>query len=107
MRWTVETLNALVDDEIEELPTGLRAKLLRLMGAVQSHGLDQMREPQVKHLDGKLWEMRVSAAEGIARGLYVTVTGRRVVVLHVFEKKTQTTPQRAIKLALARMKEVK
>ena len=107
MRWLVETLNALVDDEIEELPAGLRAKLLRLMGIVQSYGLEQMHEPHVKHLDGKLWEMRVSAPEGIARGLYVTVTGRRVVVLHVFEKKSQKTPGRAIKLALARMKEVK
>ena len=58
------------------------------------------------HLEGKLWELRVKAAEGIARGLYVTVTGRRVVVLHVFEKKTQKTPRRAIEIALDRMKRV-
>ena len=106
MRWTVETLDAVVDAEIDALPKGLRAKLLRLMVTVQDFGLEQMREPHVKHVDGKLWELRVSAHEGIARGLYVTVTGRRVVVLHVFEKKTQKTPQRAIGLALERMKEV-
>ncbi len=100
-------MNALVDEEIESLPNSLRAKLLRLMATVQSYGLGQLREPHVKHLRGKLWELRVSASEGIARGLYVTVAGRRVVVLHVFEKKTQKAPQRAIDLALARMKEVK
>lgn len=106
MRWTVETLNALVDGEIDRLPAGLRAKLLRLMATVENHGLEQMREPHVKQLEGKLWELRVSAQEGIARGLYVTVKGRRVVILHVFEKKSQKTPQRPIDLALARMKEV-
>ena len=34
------------------------------------------------------------------RGLYVAVTGRRVVVLHVFEKKTEKTPRRAIETAM-------
>lgn len=107
MRWTVETLDLRVDAEIDALPKGLRAKLLRLMATVQSHGLDQMREPHVKHLDNKLWELRVSAPEGVARGIYVTMSGRRVIVLHVFEKKTQKTPERAIHLAMMRMKEVK
>ena len=107
MKWTVETLNVLVDDEVDALPVGLRAKLLRLLATIQTYGLTEIREPHVKHLDGKLWELRVSAPEGIARAIYVTMTGRRVIVLHVFEKKTQKTPQRAISLALARMREVK
>jgi phage-related protein len=47
------------------------------------------------------------AEDGIARGLYVAVAGRRVVVLHVFEKKTQKTPGRAIEIALDRMKRMK
>jgi phage-related protein len=60
----------------------------------------------VKHLEGKLWEFRAKAAEGIARGLYVTVSGRRVVILHVFVKKSQKTPQRALQIARERMKQV-
>ena len=105
MQWFVETL-AVVDEEISRLPVGLRARLLRLLVTVERVGLDQMRAPHVKHLEGKLWELRVSAQEGIARGLYVTTFGRRIVVLHVFEKKTQATPRRAIELALDRMKGV-
>ena len=66
-----------------------------------------MREPHVKHLDGKLSEMRVSATEGSARGIEVTATARRVVVLHVIEKKTQKTPRRAMDLARAGMNEVR
>lgn len=47
------------------------------------------------------------ASEGIACGLYVTVTGRRVVVLHVFVKKSQKTPTAALRIARDRMKLVK
>jgi phage-related protein len=107
MAWTVETLNAAVDAEIEALPSGLRARLLRLMEMVESLGLEQLHEPHVKHLEGKLWELRAKASEGIARGLYVAVTGRRVIVLHVFVKKSQKTPSTALSIARERMKEVK
>ena len=106
MRWVVETLDV-VDREIEALPPGLQARLIRLMEAVENIGLEQLREPHVKHLDGKLWELRVKAGEGIARGIYVTVTGRKVVILHVFVKKSQKTPRGALDIARERMKEIK
>lgn len=105
MQWTVEALPS-ARDEINALPIGLRARMLRLLVMVETHGLDQMREPHVKHLDGKLWELRAKAAEGIARGIYVAVEGRRVVVLHVFVKKSDKTPARALALAAARMREI-
>ena len=69
-------------------------------------GLERVREPHVKHLDGKLWEMRLTGRDGIARALYVTATGRRIIVLHAFVKKSQKTPAVALALAMARMKEV-
>lgn len=103
MRWAVETLDV-VDREIEELPPSLQARLLRLLEVVESVGLDSLREPHVKHVEGKLWELRVKAAEGIARGFYVTATGRRVIVLHVFVKKANKTPSVALRLARERMK---
>jgi phage-related protein len=77
------------------------------MDAVENVGLEQLRKPHVKHLEGKLWELRAKAAEGIARGIYVAVTGRRVVVLHVFVKKSQKTPKGALDIARQRMKEIK
>ena len=107
MRWTVETLDTVVDAELEALPPSLRARLLRLMEMIESLGLEKMHEPHVKHIEGKLWELRAKAAEGVARGLYVTVTGRRVVVLHVFVKKSRKTPRNALNTARERMKLVK
>lgn len=66
-----------------------------------------MHEPHVKHLDGSFWEIRVSGKSGIARALYVTVIGKRVVILRVFMKKTQKTPRREIELARQRAKDIK
>ncbi|KAB2694582.1 type II toxin-antitoxin system RelE/ParE family toxin [Ochrobactrum sp. Kaboul] len=106
MQWSVETLDENVDAEIEALPAGLQARLIRLMEMVESVGLEQLHEPHVKHLDGKLWELRAKASEGIARGLYVTITGRRVIILHVFVKKSQKTPKSALDIAKQRMKQV-
>lgn len=106
MDWTVETLE-IVDDEIEALPPDLQARLIRLMEMVENIGLQKMREPHVKHLEGKLWELRAQSTEGIARGLYVTARGRRVVMLHVFVKRSQKTPSRALEVARERMKQVK
>ena len=105
MGWTVETVSA-VDAEIEALPAALRARLIRLLETVENVGLDALRAPHVRHLDGKLWELRVRAEGGTARGIYVTATGRRVVVLHVFAKKSRKTPRRALATARERMKQV-
>jgi phage-related protein len=71
------------------------------------HGLERVRQPHVDRVQGKLWEIRLKGAAGIARALYVTAKPRRVVVVRVFVKKTQKTPKAEIKLALERAKRVK
>ena len=77
------------------------------MELIQSQGLERVRESYVKHLDGPVWEIRMKGKDGIARAAYVTATGRRVVVVHVFVKKTQKTSRREIDIALRRAKEVR
>jgi len=54
-----------------------------------------------------LFELRLKAAEGIARVFYCTLVGRRVVMLHQFIKKSEKTPLNELKIARNRMKEVK
>lgn len=49
--------------------------------------------------------MRLRGRDGIARAVYFAATGRRLVVVRVFAKKTQATPQAEVALALRRMKE--
>jgi phage-related protein len=65
-----------------------------------------MHEPHVKHLEGKLWEMRMRGKDGIARAIYVTAVAERVVVVHAFSKKTQKTPVQALETARLRAKEI-
>ena len=48
----------------------------------------------------------MTGRDGIARAVFVTAVGERVVVLHAFEKKTQKTPARALEVARQRAKEV-
>ena len=43
---------------------------------------------------------------GIARALYVTARGERVIVVRVFVKKSEKTPAGEIELALSRAKEL-
>ncbi len=84
----------------------MQARFLRLAERITSTGLQTLSEPHVEHLEGKLWELRLTGRDVIARALYVTAIGRRVVVVRAFVKKTQKTPRSEIELALQRAKEV-
>jgi phage-related protein len=106
MEWRVEVLNDTVRSELDALPLVVRARLIRLERLISQVGLETLREPHVKHLEGKLWEMRVTGRDGIARAIYVTAIGRRVVIVRAFIKKTQQTPRSEIDLASRRAKEV-
>ncbi len=106
MRWTIDVLDETVQEELDRLPRDMRARLARIVDLIEELGLERLREPYVKHLEGKLWEMRVKGKEGIARAIYVTAQGRRIVILHAFRKKTERTPRAIIRLALERARKV-
>ncbi len=106
MSWTVVFVNNEVKAVLDALPLDMRASFERIVSLMKSNGLEKMREPYVKHLEGPLWEMRMKGRDGIARAVYVTAVGKRVVVVHVFQKKTQKTPRHEIVIALKRAKEL-
>lgn len=62
-------------------------------------------EPLVRHLEGRLWELRRESQTNIFRLLYFFFTGRRIVFLHGFQKKTQKTPHSEMEIAQKRMAE--
>ncbi|HLQ26684.1 MAG TPA: type II toxin-antitoxin system RelE/ParE family toxin [Acidiferrobacterales bacterium] len=49
-----------------------------------------------------LFELRLKAAEGIARVFYCTLIGRRIVMLHQFIKKSEKTPRKELEIAKRR-----
>jgi phage-related protein len=107
VNWTVETLDARVESEIEALPEDMRARLARIAMLIEELGLDQVGEPHVKHVDAKIWEIRLKGRSGIARALYVTAAGKRVVIVRVFAKKTEKTPRSEIEIALSRARSIR
>jgi phage-related protein len=106
MSWTVEFLNEDVAALFLALPSDMQSRFERIGNLMRSHGLERVREPYVKHLQGPLWEMRMKGKSGIARAVYVTAVGKRVIVVHIFTKKTEKTPRHEIGIALKRAKEV-
>jgi phage-related protein len=107
MAWVVEFLNEKVQMMLEAFPEDIQASFLRIVDLIESDGLERVREPYVKHIEGPLWEMLLKGRGGIARAAYVTAIGKRVVVVHVFAKKTQQTLRGEIVTALQRAKEVR
>jgi phage-related protein len=107
MRWTVEFLDVETNAALDALPLDIRASFQRIVELIQAHGLERVREPYLKHLEVPLWEMRMKGKSGMARAVYVTAIGMRIVVVHVFTKKTQKTPSSEIKQALCKAKGVK
>ena len=83
-----------------------KASLAHVIKRIKSIGIERMCEPHVKHLDGKLWEMRTSGKDTEGRALYVTATGRRVVIVLAFIKKTRKTPRHIIEKAQERARSI-
>lgn len=103
--WSVEYLPVAAEEEAT-LPPDMQARLARMLEAIRQAGLMHLPRDWIKPLEGKLWELRITGKDGIARAIYVTATGKRVVIVRIFVKKTQKTPRRELELAHQRAKEV-
>lgn len=104
--WNIKLLNTTVERELCALDTRLKAKFIHVCDLLEKFGPQQVGMPHVRHLTGDLWEIRLMCKSGAARALYVTVSERTILVVHVFLKKTQKTPKRALALAMQRIKEI-
>lgn len=111
MLWTVEYYKEPGKDRypvkefIDSIDNKAAAKFFRCFSLLEEHGIE-VREPYVKSLTGhsKLKEIRVKVASNIYRIIYFIHTGRRIVLLHGFIKKTEKTPPAEIEIAEKRMK---
>ncbi len=100
--WTVQ-IHPAAEPELRALPSDMQARFLRIAELLEDFGPQQVGMPHVRPIEGKLWEMRMQGRAGIARGVYAAVQGRTLIVLHVFVKKTRTTPRAAIETARTRL----
>ena len=106
MAWTVTFFSSRVRAEILALPGGFVARFLRYAERMELYDPD-LGMPHTRAMGDGLFELRLKAAEGIARVFYCTVVDRRIVVLHQFVKKTNKTPKKELATARARLKEIR
>lgn len=111
MQWSIEyyvTENGKspARDFIDALSAESKAKFIFIADLLTEYGLN-VREPYVKPIIGsrKLFEMRIKDHQNIHRVFYFAFTGRKLILLHGFTKKTDKTPPREIETAEARMKD--
>ena len=104
--WTVTFFNPRVEAEIHALPSGHVARFIRYSERMEADGPD-LGMPHTRVMDDGLFELRIKAAEGIARVFYCALVGHKIVFLHQFVKKTDKTPIRELEIARRRLKEMK
>ncbi len=105
MTFELEYFHERVRAEIEAWPVDVLADYTRLADMLVEHG-PNLRLPHSRSFGDGLFELRPRGREGIGRAFYCFMIGKRVVVLHAFIKKTQETPDRELKLARKRLKEL-
>lgn len=106
MSWRIDFYDERLESEIRELPAGFVARFIRYVERMETYGPD-LGMPHTRAMGDGLFELRLNAAEGIARVFYCTVVGKRIVILHQFVKKTQKTPPKELAIGRRRMQEVR
>ena len=103
--WSILYFNERVKLLLEAWPSGIYADFLRLAQLMEKNGAD-LRLPHARAMGQGLFELRCRGPEGIGRAFYCTMVGQQIVILHAFIKKTQETPDKELRTARKRLKEV-
>lgn len=90
-----------IEEFLDSLDPKTRARFRWSMEQVRLRNV-QARAPLARHLEGDLWELREESQTNIYRIIYFFFTGRRIVFLHGFQKKTRKTPARELEMARKR-----
>lgn len=106
MAWTITYYNESLQAEILAMPARFLARYLRYAERMEVYGPD-LGMPHTRAMGEGLFELRLKAPEGIARVLFCTMVGNRIVMLHQFTKKTDKTPLRELATARRRMRKIK
>ena len=91
--------------DVESWPVDVLADYARLVELLVEYG-PSLRLPHSRALGEGLFELRPRGKSGIGRAIYSFLLGKRIVVLHAFIKKSQRFPDRELKLARKRLKEL-
>ena len=106
MPYSIEYFHPRVLAEIEAWPADVLADYARLVELLMEH-VPNLRLPHSRAFGDGLFELRPKGRSGIGRAFYCFLLSRRILVLHAFVKKSHQTPDRELKLARKRLKEIR
>jgi phage-related protein len=106
MSYSILYYSEQAQEDIMNLPVTLQARYIGLTDRIIEYG-PNLGLPHTDAFGGGLFELRLKGAEGVARVFFCTMVEQEIVMLHSFIKKTQKTPEKELKLAKQRMKELK
>ena len=106
MAYSIIYFSQEVQEDIMNLPVTLQARYIGLTDRMIEYG-PNLGLPHTDAFGGGLFVLRLKGAEGIAKVFFCTMIEQKIVMLHSFIKKTQKTPEKELKLAKQRMKELK
>lgn len=90
-----------IEEQDARTQAAIRADLARLRRFGMSLGA-----PYVRKLAGReLWELRTRVGGDAYRTFYFAHAGRKFVLVHAFQKKSQKTPEKELQTAESRMKD--
>jgi phage-related protein len=101
--FTTATGRCPVQEYIDKLSSREAARLTHVLEMLRRSGTG-LGAPHARSLGGKLWELRITGSLQ-HRVLYFAASGRRLILLHAFTKKTSRTPRTEMEIARSRMTE--
>ncbi|WP_041463803.1 type II toxin-antitoxin system RelE/ParE family toxin [Pelodictyon luteolum] len=105
MSHEIEYFHPRILKDIEAWPESIKIDYARLIELLMDYGPD-LRMPHSKAMGNGLFEIRPKGKAGIGRAFFCFMQGKRIVILHAFIKKTQSTPKKELLIARKRMKEI-
>lgn len=92
-----------VEEFIKEQDEATYAKILHSILLLKING-PFLKPPYIKKLQDDLYELRISGKNAIR--IFYTFFENEYYLLHAFKKKSQKTPEKELKTAIDRMKEL-
>lgn len=105
MEWDIRYFSEDVQKTIMSFPPGIQARYIHLTQRMVLFGPD-LGMPHSRAMGKGLFELRLKGKEGIGRVFFCALSGRRIIMLHAFIKKSAKTPANELKVARARLKEM-
>jgi len=105
MTFQLEYFHPRVLAEIESWPVDILADYAHLAELLIEFG-PTLRLPHSRAMGKGLFELRAEGRSGSARAFYCFMLGKRIIVVHAFNKKSRQTPARELRIARRRVEEL-